>query len=177
MPILSTHVPVPWSGNPGTAVPGHSAWLRRVPSASRFWQSTPGARIDRQLTVMIQRIRCDAKYHDVADAARTRRQISGPGMSVSGISSMGNANRSLSTIPMVITIPLCPARPHRPSSNGRHGMHLMCFGRHCVPMCAPKRRPRALKNANRAICVAMCAHLSFRRAHRNAKQQFGNPHG
>ena len=103
-----------------------------------------------------------------ADAARTRRQISGPGMSVSGISSMGNANRSLSTIPMVITIPLCPARPHRPSSNGRYGMHLMCFGRHCVPKCAPKRRPRALKNANRAICVAMCAHLSFRRAHRNA---------
>ena len=103
-----------------------------------------------------------------ADAARTRRQISGPGMSVSGISSMGNANRSLSTIPMVITIPLCPARPHRPSSNGRHDMHLMCFGRHCVPKCAPKRRPRALKNANRAICVAMCAHLSFRRAHRNA---------
>lgn len=38
----------------------------------------------------------------------------------------------------------------------------------CVPKCAPKRRPRALKNANRAICVPMCAHSSFRRALRNA---------
>ena len=37
-----------------------------------------------------------------------------------------------------------------------------------VPKCAPKRQSCALKNANRAICVPMCAHSSFRRALRNA---------
>ena len=42
----------------------------------------------------------------------------------------------------------------------------------CVPMCAPKRRSCALKNANRAICVLMFAHLSFRRAHRNANRPY-----
>ena len=38
----------------------------------------------------------------------------------------------------------------------------------CVRKCAPKRRPCALRDANRAICVAMCAHLPVRRALRNA---------
>ena len=42
----------------------------------------------------------------------------------------------------------------------------------CVPKCAPKRRSCALKNANRAICVLMFAHLSFRRAHRNANRPY-----
>ena len=43
-----------------------------------------------------------------------------------------------------------------------------CVVRICVPKCAPKRRPCAHRYANRAICVPMFAHSSFRRALRNA---------
>lgn len=38
----------------------------------------------------------------------------------------------------------------------------------CVHMFAPERRPCALTDANGSVCVRKCAHLSFRRALKDA---------
>ncbi|EFR51202.1 hypothetical protein BBNG_01750 [Bifidobacterium bifidum NCIMB 41171] len=40
----------------------------------------------------------------------------------------------------------------------------------CVPKCAPERRVREHRNADRIVCVPKCAELSFRRALRNGTQ-------
>ena len=84
----------------------------------------------------------------------------------------------LSGVAFIATRP-CLRLPARRMSS-RHGRRVRRMARHtgqpyddrvalvCVLKCAPKRQPCALKNANRAICVPMCAHSSFRRALRNA---------
>ena len=42
----------------------------------------------------------------------------------------------------------------------------------CVHMFAPKRRSCALTDANGSVCVRKCAHLSFRRALKDANERY-----